>query len=84
MVDFAIVPERIALVNVDMQDCFVHGSPFSAPDGLAVQERINRVAEACREAGLLVVHASHVLRADGSNTGVLGENCAYRQKRSYQ
>jgi len=56
-----------------MQNCFVHGSPFSAPDGLAVQERINRVAEACREAGLLVVHASHVLRADGSNTGVLGE-----------
>ena len=43
MADFAIVPERMALVNVDMQNCFVHGSPFSAPDGLAVQERINRV-----------------------------------------
>lgn len=26
-----------------------------------------------RAAGILVIHASHVLRPDGSNTGVLGE-----------
>jgi ureidoacrylate peracid hydrolase len=56
-----------------MQNCFVHDSPFSAPDGLAVQERINRVAAACRAAGIVVIHASHVLRPDGSNIGVLGE-----------
>jgi len=73
MADFAVVPERTALVNVDMQNCFVHGSPFSAPDGLAVQDRINRVAEACRVAGIVVIHASHVLRPDGSNIGVLSE-----------
>jgi len=42
MVDFPVVPERTALINVDMQNCFVHGSPFSARDGLAVLERINR------------------------------------------
>ena len=71
--DFAVVPERTALVNVDMQNCFVEGSPFSAPDGVAVQERINQVAAACRAAGILVIHASHVLRPDGSNAGVLGE-----------
>jgi ureidoacrylate peracid hydrolase len=73
MVYFPLVPERTALVNVDMQNCFVHGSPFSAPDGLAVQDRINRVAAACRAAGIVVVHTSHVLRPDGSNIGVLGE-----------
>ena len=73
MVDFAVVPERAALVNVDMQNCFVHGSPFSAPDGLVVQERINRVAAACRAAGIVVIHTSHVLRPDDSNIGVLGE-----------
>ena len=73
MVDFAVVPERTALVNVDMQNCFVQGSPFSAPDGLVVLDRINRLAAACRAAGILVIHASHVLRTDGSNTGVLGE-----------
>jgi ureidoacrylate peracid hydrolase len=73
MVDFAVVPERAALVNVDMQNCFVHGSPFSAPDGLVVQDRINRVAAACRAAGIVVIHTSHVLRPDDSNIGVLGE-----------
>ena len=44
MVEVALVPKRTALVNVEMQNCFVHGSPFSAADGLAVQERINCVA----------------------------------------
>ena len=73
MVDFAVVPERTALVNVDMQNCFVEGSPISAPDGLAVLDRINRFAAVCRTAGILVIHTSHVLRPDGSNIGVLGE-----------
>ena len=36
MVDFAVVSERTALINVDMQNCFVEGYPSSAPDGLAV------------------------------------------------
>lgn len=73
MVDFAVVPERTALVNVDMQNCFVEGSPISAPDGLAVIDRINHLAAVCRAAGILVIHTSHVLRPDGSNMGVLGE-----------
>jgi ureidoacrylate peracid hydrolase len=73
MADFAVVPSRTALINVDMQNCFVHGSPISAPEGLAIQDRINRLAAACRQAGIVVVHTSHVLRPDGSNIGVLGE-----------
>jgi ureidoacrylate peracid hydrolase len=73
MVDFAVVPERTALINVDMQNCFVQGYPSSAPDGLAVLDRINRLAAACRDAGILVIHTSHVLRPDGSNIGVLGK-----------
>ena len=73
MVNFEVVPERTALVNVDMQNCFVEGSPIAAPDGLAVLERINRVAATCRRAGILVIHTSNVFRADGSNLGVLAE-----------
>jgi len=73
MVDFAVVPERTALINVDMQNCFVQGYASSAPDGLAVLERINRLAAACRDAGILVIHTSYVVRPDGSNIGVLGE-----------
>ena len=73
MVDFDVRPKRTALINVDMQNCFVEGSPIAAPDGLAVLDRINCVAAACRAAGILVVHTLCVLRPDGSNLGVLGE-----------
>jgi len=73
MVDFAVVPERTALVNVDLQNCFVEGSPIAAPDGLGVQDRINKLAAACRKAGVLVIHTLHVVRPDGSNIGVMGE-----------
>jgi ureidoacrylate peracid hydrolase len=73
MVDFAAVPERTALVNVDMQNLFVAGHWASAPDGLATLERINRLAALCREVGILVIHTSHVLRPDGSNLGILSE-----------
>jgi nicotinamidase-related amidase len=69
MADFPVVPARTALVNVDLQNYFVE----NAPDGFTVLERVNRVAAACRQAGILVVHTAHVLRPDGSNTGVLGE-----------
>ena len=69
MVDFPVVPARTALVNVDLQNFFVE----NAPDGFVVLERVNELAAACRRAGILVVHTAHVLRPDGSNTGVLGE-----------
>lgn len=73
MVDFAVVPERTALLNIDMQNCFVHGSPIAAPDGLVILDRINQLAAACRRAGMLVIHASIVIRPDGSNLGVLSQ-----------
>lgn|GEM_PF-4004128 len=69
MADFPVVPERLALVNVDMQNCFVE----DAADGYAVLERINRLAAVCRDVGVQVVHARHVLRPDKSNVGVFGE-----------
>lgn len=60
MVDFPVVPQRMALINVDLQNCFVEGHPVSAPDGRVVLERINRLADTCRRAGILVVHTMHV------------------------
>lgn len=73
MAEFAVVPARTALLNVDMQNCFVEGSPIAAPDGLLVLARVNRLAAVCRAAGVQVIHTSIVVRADGSNLGVLGE-----------
>lgn len=70
---FPVVPSRMALINVDMQNCFVQGYPVSAPDGYAVLRRINRLARACRANGMLIIHTAHVLRAGGSNAGVMRE-----------
>ena len=73
MPDFTVNLKRLALVNVDMQNCFVENSPFAAPDAFEVMRRINRLAEACRKSDVMVVHTLHVVRPDGSNAGVMGE-----------
>jgi nicotinamidase-related amidase len=63
----------LALVNVDLQNVFVEGTPISPPDGRELVARVNKLAAACRKAGALVVHTAHVTRPDGSNVGVMGE-----------
>ena len=73
MTDFPLVRARTALINVDLQNCFVEGSEVSAPDGPVVLDRVNRFAGACRRARILVVHTRFVLHPDGSNAGVLAE-----------
>lgn len=69
MANFPVVPARMALVNVDIQNCFMEGS---APDGLIILDRINRLSRVCREFGIMVFHIRHVLPA-GLEPGVLGE-----------
>jgi ureidoacrylate peracid hydrolase len=71
--DFKLDPKRTALINVDLQNCFVAGSRISAPEGPAILALVNRLATVCRAAGCLVVHTRLVLRPDGSNAGVLAE-----------
>jgi len=73
MTDFPVIPSKTALINIDMQNCFVENSPLAAPRGPEILPRINKLAAACREAGALVIHTVHVVRPDGSNTGVMGE-----------
>ena len=73
MIEFAVDPARMALVNVDMQVAFVEGTPLSAPDGVALLPVVNRLAAACRRAGMMVIHTRHVTRPDGSNLGTMGK-----------
>ena len=73
MTQYAVDPARMALVNVDMQIAFVEGTPLSAPDGPALLPVVNKLAEACRQAGITVIHTCHVTRPDGSNLGTMGE-----------
>jgi nicotinamidase-related amidase len=74
MVRYPLAPKRAALLNVDMQNCFVENSPIAAQDGMVILERVNRLARECRNAGATVIHTAHVLREDGSNGGLLAEN----------
>ena len=73
MTDYPVNPSKMALVNIDMQNAFVEGTPLSAPGGVALLGTVNRLAEACRAAGIMVIHTRHVTRADGSNLGTMGE-----------
>lgn len=73
MTDFPIVPSKMALINVDMQNCFVENSPIAAPEGPTVLGRINGLAEICRKHGVLVIHTAHVVRPDHTNVGVMAE-----------
>lgn len=70
---YDLVPSRTALVNVDMQTAFVEGTLLSAPAGPSLLQPINRLAAACRAAGMMVIHTLHVVRDDGSNLGSMGK-----------
>ena len=67
--DWNLVRERTALLNIDLQNCFVDSLDDPAP----LLARINGLSASCRSAGILVIHTRHVVRADGSNLGVLSE-----------
>jgi biuret amidohydrolase len=73
MPEFPLNPTSTALLNVDMQRCFVEGSPLASPDGPALLERINRLIRTCRATGALVVHTRVWMARDGSNLGVMAE-----------
>ena len=62
MAGFPVHPGRTALVIVDMQHCFVAGSPIAAPHGVHVAERLKQLATACRQSGFAeVVSVDEVL-----------------------
>ena len=68
MVEFALVPVRTALLSIDLQTA----SSTDRRGGTAVLQRMNRVAAACRTAGILVVVVRHALPSD-ADPGVLDE-----------
>jgi ureidoacrylate peracid hydrolase len=70
---FPIEPDRTALVVIDLQNCFVEGTPFSAPRGPEVVERLGRLIRACRDRGIRVIYTAHVVRPDHTNVGTLGD-----------
>lgn len=68
---FDIEPKNTAVVVVDMQNCFVENSPFAAPGGIEVLNRLNKVVDHYRARGATIIHTRHVVRSDGSNIGIM-------------
>jgi ureidoacrylate peracid hydrolase len=73
VVEFPLIPPKTALINVDMQRCFVDGSPLASPEGPALVKRVNRLTRTCRAAGILVVHTRGWMKKDRSDIGVMGD-----------
>jgi ureidoacrylate peracid hydrolase len=69
----ALDPRRTAVVNVDMQRCFVEGSPLASPEGLDLVQRVNCLLGTCRHVGATVVHTRGWMRRDGSNLGIMAD-----------
>ena len=44
MTDFKFDPRKSALINIDMQNCFVENSPLAAPRGHEILSRIDTPA----------------------------------------
>lgn len=70
---FGIDPARTALVVIDLQNCFVEGTPFSAPRGPEIVGKLSGLIDTCRENGIRVIYTAHVVRPDHSNVGTLGD-----------
>lgn len=63
-----------ALILIDLQRCFADpASDFAAKGALDLVDRLNELAERCRDAGVLVILTAHVLRPDHSNAGTLAD-----------
>jgi ureidoacrylate peracid hydrolase len=73
MSTLSIVPANAALINVDLQRCFVEGSPLASPDGRVLIDKINGLIRVCRSAEVRVVHTRGWMAKDGSNLGVMAE-----------
>lgn len=73
MIDWPIIPEKTALINIDLQNVFVEGYEFSASNGIEVVEQLNKLSRVARMSGIMVIHTINELRSDGSNRGVAAE-----------
>ena len=63
----AIDPRRTALLVVDLQNAWLEpGAPFETPVARTIVPRINRLADALRSAGGLVVWFQHTAAERGS------------------
>lgn len=66
-----IVPNRTAMIVVDMQNDFVApGGGLETPAACAMVPKLVEALRICRSAGIKVIYTTHVHRSDGSDMGL--------------
>jgi nicotinamidase-related amidase len=62
-VTYPIIPEKTAVIVVDMQNDFVQeGGPIEIPRARAMVPRLNRLLDVCRAHKIPVIYIHHVIR----------------------
>lgn len=76
-VKYPIIPEKTAMIVVDMQNDFVQeGAPIEVPRARAMVPRLNRLLDACRAYNILVIYIHHVIRGGDIDAGRLADHHA--------
>jgi len=74
-VKYPIIPEKTAVVVVDMQNDFVkEGAPIEVPLARAMVPRVNRLLAVCRERKIPVIYIHHVIRGGDIDAGRLADH----------
>jgi len=76
-VRYPIIPEKTAMLVVDMQNDFVQeGAPIEVPRARAMVPRLNRLLDVCRAHNLPVIYIPHVIRGGNIDAGRLADHHA--------
>ena len=74
-VKYPIIPEKTAMIVVDMQNDFVReGAPLEIPHVRAMVPRLNRLLDVCRTHQIPVIYIHHVIRGGNVDAGRLADH----------
>jgi len=74
-VTYPIIPEKTAMLVVDMQNDFVQeGAPIEVPHARAMVPRLNRLLDVCRASKIPVIYIHHVIRGGDIDAGHLADH----------
>jgi biuret amidohydrolase len=76
-VQYPIIPEKTAMLVVDMQNDFVQeGAPIEIPRARAMVPRLHRLLDVCRAHQIPVIYIHHVIRGGDIDAGRLADHHA--------
>jgi ureidoacrylate peracid hydrolase len=76
-VTYPLIPEKTAMIVVDMQNDFVQeGAPIEVPHARAMVPRLNRLLDVCRTQKIPVIYIHHVIRGGDIDAGRLADHHA--------